>query len=76
MGLTRMPLRTFYWVSQVGMLPGTIVYVNAGRELGKINSVSGVFSPGLLVSFALLGLFPIAAKKTLAVVRSKKNRAA
>ena len=73
MGLTKMPLRTFYWVSQLGMLPGTIVYVNAGRELGRIDSVSGIFSPGLLISFALLGLFPIAAKKTLSVVRSKKK---
>ena len=73
MGLTRMPLRTFYWVSQLGMIPGTIVYVNAGRELGKIDSLSGIFSPGLIISFAILGLFPIAAKKTLALLTSKKN---
>lgn len=65
MGLTRMPLRTFYWVSQAGMLPGTIVYVNAGKEIAQIDSLSGILSPSLLVSFALLGLFPIIAKKSL-----------
>lgn len=73
MGLTRMPLRTFYWVSQLGMIPGTIVYVNAGKELGNIRSLSGIFSPGLIISFALLGIFPIAARKTLTLVRSKKS---
>jgi uncharacterized membrane protein YdjX (TVP38/TMEM64 family) len=75
MGLTGMPLRTFYWVSQLGMIPGTIVYVNAGKELGKIDSLSGIFSPGLIVSFVLLGVFPIAAKKTLAFYKSKKEKA-
>lgn len=73
MGLTSMRLRTFYWVSQLGMIPGTIVYVNAGRELGKIESLSGIFSPGLIISFAVLGIFPIAAKKTVAFLRSKKH---
>lgn len=73
MGLTGMPLRTFYWVSQLGMIPGTIVYVNAGRELGKVQSLSGIFSPGLIISFALLGIFPVAVKKTLALLRSKKS---
>jgi uncharacterized membrane protein YdjX (TVP38/TMEM64 family) len=73
MGLTKMPLRTFYWVSQVGMLPGTIVYVNAGRELAKINSLSGILSPGLILSFVLLGLFPIAAKKLVSFYKSKKT---
>lgn len=66
MGLTAMPLRTFYWVSQLGMLPGTAVYLNAGQEIGKLDSLSGVLSPSLLFSFALLGLFPLAAKKLLA----------
>jgi len=72
MGLTKMPLRTFYWVSQVGMLAGTVVYVNAGKELAKINSISGILSPGLILSFALLGLFPIAIKKLLSLSKSKK----
>lgn len=72
MGLTKMPLRTFYWVSQVGMLPGTIVFINAGKELGKIESVSGILSPGLILSFVLLGLFPITAKKLIALYKSKR----
>ncbi|HMK50118.1 MAG TPA: TVP38/TMEM64 family protein [Thermodesulfovibrionales bacterium] len=74
MGLTKMPLRTFYWVSQLGMLPATIVYVNAGRELAKINSLSDVLSPGLILSFTVLGLFPIAAKKLLAIYRARKSK--
>ncbi len=74
MGLTKMPLRTFYWVSQVGMLAGTVVYVNAGKELAKIDSLSGILSPGLILSFVLLGLFPIAAKKLLSLYKSKKTR--
>ena len=72
MGLTKMPLKTFYWVSQVGMLAGTAVYVNAGKELGKIDSLSGILSPTLIASFVLLGLFPIAAKRSIAFY--KKNR--
>jgi pyruvate/2-oxoglutarate dehydrogenase complex dihydrolipoamide dehydrogenase (E3) component/uncharacterized membrane protein YdjX (TVP38/TMEM64 family) len=63
MGLTRLPTWTFYWVSQVGMLPATIVYVNAGAQLGRIESVSGVLSPGLLGSLALLGIFPFMARR-------------
>ena len=62
MGLTRLRPRTFYWVSQVGMLPATIVYVNAGTELGQLESTRGLLSPGLLLAFVLLGLFPLAAK--------------
>ena len=69
-----MPLKTYYWVSQIGMLPGTLVFVNAGKELGKIESVSGIFSPGLLLSFALLGLFPIATKKLLALYNARKYK--
>jgi len=73
MGLTKMPLRTFYWVSQVGMLAGTVVYVNAGKELAKIDSLSGILSPGLILSLVLLGIFPIAAKKLLSLFKSKKT---
>jgi uncharacterized membrane protein YdjX (TVP38/TMEM64 family) len=75
MGLTRMPLRAYYIVSQIGMLPGTIVYVNAGRELGRIEGFSGILSPGLIASFVLLGIFPIAVKKGLAVYRKRAGRA-
>jgi uncharacterized membrane protein YdjX (TVP38/TMEM64 family) len=74
MGLTRMNLLTFYWVSQVGMLPGTMVYVNAGKELGKLESLSGILSPGLVLSFVILGLFPITAKKLLNFYTSKSGR--
>ena len=58
LGLTAMKARTFYWVSQLGMLAGTVVYVNAGTQLGKLESLSGILSPGLLGSFVLLGVFP------------------
>ncbi len=76
MGLTRMPLRTFYWVSQLGMLPGTLVYVNAGKELGRIDSLADILSPGLLMSFALLGLFPISVKKIMGWYRRRTGRVA
>ena len=75
MGLTKMPLKTFYWVSQVGMLAGTIVYVNAGKELAKIDSLSGILSPGLIISFVLLGLFPLITKKLLGLYKKKKGLA-
>jgi uncharacterized membrane protein YdjX (TVP38/TMEM64 family) len=71
MGLTKMRLITFYWVSQVGMLAGTMVYVNAGKELGKINSPSGILSPGLITSFIVLGLFPLGMKKAMNIYRSR-----
>jgi uncharacterized membrane protein YdjX (TVP38/TMEM64 family) len=73
MGLTKMPLSTFYWVSQVGMFPATIAYVNAGKELGKIDSFSGILSPGLIMSFVILGIFPITVKKLLALYKSRTN---
>ena len=76
MGLTKMPLRTFYWVSQVGMLPATLVFVNAGRELGRVDSLGDILSPGLLVSFALLGIFPLATKKVLAFYKARKEKTA
>ena len=72
MGVTRMPLVTFFWVSQVGMLAGTMVFVNAGKELAKIDSASEILSPGLLLSFVFLGLFPITVKKGLAWYRSRR----
>ncbi|MFP3983965.1 MAG: TVP38/TMEM64 family protein [Desulfurivibrionaceae bacterium] len=77
MGLTRMSLFRFYWISQLGMLPGTIVYVNAGKELGEIDSLSGILSPGLIFSFVILGVFPLIAKKIvewIRIHRSSKER--
>jgi len=72
MGLTAMRARTFYWVSQAGMLAGTVVYVNAGRQLAKIESLSGVLSPALLFSFALLGLFPLLASKLVDAIKAHR----
>ena len=72
MGVTPIATRHFYWVSQVGMLAGTIVYVNAGTQIAKIESLQGILSPGLLLSFALLGVFPLAAKKALELVHARK----
>ncbi len=63
MGVTRLPTLTFYGVSQLGMLAGTLVYVNAGTQLGGIASLSGIVTPGVLGSLVLLGVFPLLAKK-------------
>jgi uncharacterized membrane protein YdjX (TVP38/TMEM64 family) len=70
-----MPIKTrsFYAASQLGMLPGTAVYVYAGTELGKIQSLSGIASPSVLVAFALLGLFPIIAKKSISAFRTRRT---
>jgi len=72
MGVTRMKTWTFYWVSQIGMLAGTAVYVNAGTQLGKIESLKGILSPGLIGSFVLLGIFPLLARKVVEVFRKRK----
>lgn len=72
MGLTQLPTRTFYWVSQLGMLAGTIVYVNAGTQLAQINSLSNILSPSLLLSFTLLGIFPWLAKGILAFIQRQR----
>jgi pyruvate/2-oxoglutarate dehydrogenase complex dihydrolipoamide dehydrogenase (E3) component/uncharacterized membrane protein YdjX (TVP38/TMEM64 family) len=72
MGLTRMKAWTFYWVSQLGMFAGTVVYVNAGTQLGRIESLKGILSPGLIGSFVLLGLFPLIAKKIVDAVKARK----
>ena len=72
MGVT--PIRTglFFIVSQVGMFPGTLVFVNAGTQLGGINSVSDVASPGLIASFVLLGLFPLIARRGLQLYKARQ----
>nr|MBP6712191.1 FAD-dependent oxidoreductase [Propionivibrio sp.] len=75
-GLTGMKARTFYWVSQIGMLAGTVVYVNAGTQLAKIDSLAGIVSPALLGSFVLLGIFPLLARKIVAIGRVNKLFAA
>lgn len=74
MALTRLPTRTFYWVSQIGMFPATVVYVNAGTQLGRIEDAADILSPAVLGSFALLGVFPIIAKKTLEFATNARSR--
>lgn len=63
MGLTPMRMRTYFWVSLVGMIPGNILYVNAGVQLGRIHSLHDLLSPGLIASFVGLGVFPLVVKK-------------
>lgn len=72
MGLTPIKTWTFYWVSQVGMLAGTAVFVNAGTQLGQLDSLGGILSPGILLSFTLLGLFPLIANKVINVIKARK----
>ncbi len=72
MGLTPIKTRQFYWVSQLGMLPGTVVFVNAGSQLSELTSLSGILSPTLLASFVLLGIFPFIAKWLLALIKARR----
>ena len=72
MGLTSIKTWPFYWVSQLGMLAGTAVFVNAGTQLAQISSLKGIISPAILGSFALLGVFPIIAKKILDWMNARK----
>ena len=72
LGLTPIKTLTFYWVSQVGMLAGTLVFVNAGTQLADIDSLSGILSPALLFSFVLLGVFPLLARRITLYLHSKK----
>ncbi len=73
MGLTPMRVFTFAWVSQIGMLAGTVVYVNAGSELGKLDSLEDIASPSLLISFALLGILPLVLKKVVDFISRKRK---
>ncbi|MCA0937970.1 TVP38/TMEM64 family protein [Vibrio alginolyticus] len=72
-GLTPMSVSRFYLTSQIGMLPGTAVYLNAGTQLATIDSLSGIVSPGVLASFALLGLFPIIARCVMNKLRPNQT---
>jgi pyruvate/2-oxoglutarate dehydrogenase complex dihydrolipoamide dehydrogenase (E3) component/uncharacterized membrane protein YdjX (TVP38/TMEM64 family) len=72
MGLVPIRTWTFYWVSQVGMLAGTVVYVNAGTQLARIESARGLLSPGLILSFAALGILPFVAKRFIDAVQARK----
>ncbi|OEE99996.1 dihydrolipoamide dehydrogenase, partial [Vibrio crassostreae 9ZC13] len=70
MGLTPMSVSRYYITSQIGMLPGTAVFLNAGTQLAEIDSLSGIVSPSVVLSFALLGIFPIVAKWLMGKFRS------
>lgn len=72
MGVLPISLWRFYWVSQLGMLAGTAVYVNAGTQLAQLQGLQGIMSPVLVVSFALLGVFPLLAKWTLAFIKARR----
>jgi pyruvate/2-oxoglutarate dehydrogenase complex dihydrolipoamide dehydrogenase (E3) component/uncharacterized membrane protein YdjX (TVP38/TMEM64 family) len=72
-GLTNIKTVTFYWVSQLGMLAGTAVYVNAGTQLANINSLSTILTPGLTLSFVLLGVFPLITKWFLSRIKASKQ---
>jgi len=72
MGLTPIRTATFYWVSQVGMLAGTLAYVYAGTQLAQVTSLKGILSPGLLGAFALLGIFPFVARRALEAMKARR----
>jgi len=73
MALTSMPAFSFYVVSQIGMLAGTIVFVNAGTQLARINAPADILSLQVVASFALLGIFPLLAKKLVSYIRKRRN---
>ncbi len=72
LGLTPMRTGTFYRVSQVGMLAGTVVYVNAGTQLSRIDSLAGILSPALIASFTLLGIFPLIARRIVGMIQTRR----
>lgn len=72
MGLTPMKTLRFYWVSQLGMLPGTFVYVNAGTQLGQVDSLGGIVSAELIGSFALLAVFPVIARAVMNLIKRRR----
>ncbi len=72
MGLTPIHTLTYAWLSQIGMLAGILVCVNAGTELAELESLSGLFSPGMIFSFLLLGILPLASKKTMEFIQNRR----
>ncbi len=73
MGLTNIKTTTYMWVSALGMLPGTIAYVNAGTQLSQIDSLKGLLSPGLIGAFVFIGILPVLSKKLLQKLNSKNT---
>jgi uncharacterized membrane protein YdjX (TVP38/TMEM64 family) len=76
LALTRMPARRYYWVSQLGMLPGTLVFANAGRRLAEIDSPGDVLSPGVIASLVLLAVLVLASRKAAVLLRKRKSESA
>lgn len=74
MGLTPIRAGSFYLFSQIGMLPGTMVFVFAGTELGKVSAISDILSLPLIIAFTLLGFFPLIAKKSLVLIRARRSK--
>ena len=72
MGLTKISIPVFFVVSQIGMLAGTLVFINAGTQLSQIESLSGILSPTLIGSFVLLGIFPLLAKKIIEYIKATR----
>lgn len=72
MGITKIKLPTYMWVSMLGMFPATVVYVNAGTRLSELESPSGILSPALITSFAALGLLPVVSKKLIDILKNRK----
>jgi pyruvate/2-oxoglutarate dehydrogenase complex dihydrolipoamide dehydrogenase (E3) component/uncharacterized membrane protein YdjX (TVP38/TMEM64 family) len=72
MGLTKMRVLTYFFVSQIGMLAGTAAFVNAGTQVSQITSLKGILSPGLLFSFVVIGLLPLISKKIITHLKSRK----
>lgn len=72
LGLTRVGFWTFWWTTQLGMLPGNIIYVNAGRQLSRVREISDILSPSMIGTLVLLAVFPLIANKMLALYKARK----
>ena len=73
MGLTKIRVTTFYWITQLGKFPHNALYVNAGTQIGQLNSLSGAFSPAIVISFVLIGLFPLMVKLGIQQFKLRKT---
>ena len=73
MALTPIKVWQFYWISQLGMLAGTVVYVNAGTQLSQLESMQGILSLDLILSFVALGILPLVAKKLINGIRARRT---
>ena len=73
MGLTSIKTTTYFVASLIGMAPGTMVFINAGTQLAKLDSINGLLSPALIASFVLLAVFPYLAKYLLTIIKGKKQ---